>query len=139
MNRLVNLPGRINKIGDSPAIGRSAPPVGCVLHLSGLPGGGNKIYDRSPYGNIGTITGAVWKRLPSGLWYLDYDGSDDKVVIANESNFDFTDTITIIMWVKPGTQTTAYAAIISKELLIIIVVVIANDQKYLYFTSQSNN
>ena len=61
------------------AIGLSAPPIGCVLDLVGLPGGGNKIYDRSPYGNHGLITGAVWKRLPSGLWYLEFDGSDDRV------------------------------------------------------------
>jgi len=79
MNWSVNLPGWMNKIGHSPAIGLSTPPIGCVLYLPGVPGGGNKIYDRSPYGNIGTITGAVWKRLPSGLWYLDFDGSDDYV------------------------------------------------------------
>ncbi len=61
------------------AIGLSTPPIGCVLDLPGLPGAGNKIYDRSPYGNHGTITGAVWKRLPSGLWVLNFDGSDDRV------------------------------------------------------------
>lgn len=56
------------------------PPEGdCVLSLSGLPGGSGKIYDRSPYGNIGTITGATWKRLPSGLWVLSFDGVDDYV------------------------------------------------------------
>ncbi len=57
----------------------SPPELGCVLCLPGLPGGGTKLYDRSPYGNTGTITGATWKRLPSGLWYLDFDGVDDNV------------------------------------------------------------
>ena len=46
------------------------PALGTVLFLSGLPGSGNRIYDRSPYGRLGVITGATWKRLPSGLWYL---------------------------------------------------------------------
>jgi len=55
------------------------PEIGCVLSLTGLPGGGSKIYDRSPYGNIGTIIGATWKRLPSGLWCLSFDGTDDYV------------------------------------------------------------
>ena len=55
------------------------PELGSVLYLTGLPCGGSKIYDRSPYGNHGTITGATWKRLPSGLWYLDLDALDDYV------------------------------------------------------------
>ncbi len=55
------------------------PPLGTVLSLTGLPGGGNKVYDSSPYGNNGTITGATWKRLPSGLWCLYFDGNDDFV------------------------------------------------------------
>jgi len=36
----------------------SPPELGCVHYLPGLPGGGSKIHDRSPCGNIGTITGA---------------------------------------------------------------------------------
>ena len=40
------------------------PQLGCVLSLTGLPGGGNKTYDRSPYGNIGTIIGATWMSCP---------------------------------------------------------------------------
>lgn len=58
------------------------PEPGCVLALIGLPGGGNKIYDRSPYANIGTITGATWVRLPSGLWCLSFDGGDDWIGIT---------------------------------------------------------
>ncbi len=58
------------------------PEPGCVLALIGLPGGGNKIYDRSSYANIGTITGATWVRLPSGLWCLSFDGGDDWISIT---------------------------------------------------------
>lgn len=37
------------------------------------------IFDRSRYNNHGTITGATWTRLPSGLWGLSFD-ADDYVV-----------------------------------------------------------
>jgi len=80
------------------------PMLGCVLFLSGLPGSGSKIYDRSPYGNIGTITGATWKRLPSGLWYLYFDGTDDYVTITFPSAISFGD-LTIEIWVYPSTPT----------------------------------
>jgi len=74
------------------------PPIlGCVLFLSGLPGSSSKIYDRSPYGNHGTITGATWKRLPSGLWYLDYDGTDDYVNCGDDTSL-LADILTIETW-----------------------------------------
>ena len=63
----------------------SPPQIGTVLYMPGLPGAGSRIYDRSPYGNNGTITGATWKRRPSGLWGLSFDGVDDRVTIANPS------------------------------------------------------
>ncbi len=84
------------------ANGLSIPPIGCGLHLLGLPGGGNKIYDRSPYGNIGTITGATWVRLPSGLWCLSFDGGgagDDKVNLGSDASL-FPDDGTWLIWAK---------------------------------------
>ena len=60
-----------------------APPaLGTNLALTGLPGGSSKIHDRSPYGNHGTIIGATWKMLPSGLWVLSFDGGDDSIDIS---------------------------------------------------------
>ena len=35
--------------------------------------GAATLYDMSRYHSDGAITGAVWVRLPSGLWVLDYD------------------------------------------------------------------
>lgn len=75
------------------------PPLGCVLCLPGLPGGGSRIHDRSPYGNHGTITGATWKRLPSGLWYLDFDGTDDYINCGTNSSL-FPDICTIKAWYR---------------------------------------
>ena len=47
------------------------------------------IRDRSGEGNDGTITGATWTRLDSGLWYQSFDG-DDYVDCGNNSVLNFT-------------------------------------------------
>ncbi len=99
---------KIGTIYQKPAhtIGLSTPPIGCVLDLAGLPGGGNKMYDRSPYGNIGTITGAAWVRTPGGLWCLDFDGADDYVTIPDDPSLDITTTLTALVWVNTSDVST---------------------------------
>jgi len=78
----------------------SPPQLGCVLYLAGLPGGGGRIYDRSPYGNHGTITGATWERLPSGLWYQAMDG-DDRVTITDHASLAVgTGDFTAKVWMR---------------------------------------
>jgi len=74
------------------------PELDCVLYLPGLPGGGNKIYDRSPYGNQGSITGATWVRLPSGLWCLKFDGQDDYVNCGSVITPTLTSPFTLEVW-----------------------------------------
>ncbi len=90
------------------------PESGCVLSLTGLPGGGSKTYDRSPYGNVGTITGATWKRLPSGLWHLSFDGSDDYVDCGNHDSLDITQGITVALWTRADVTPVNYPKILSK-------------------------
>lgn len=75
------------------------PELGCVLSLSELPGGSGKVYDRSPYGNIGSITGASWVRLPSGLWCLSFDGSDDWIDFGTPASL-FTSDGTFMIWIN---------------------------------------
>jgi len=75
-----------------------SPELGCVLYVPGLPGGSNKLYDRSPYCNIGTIIGATWKRSLSGLWTLYFDHQDDYVNCANDSSLNITTAGTWIVW-----------------------------------------
>lgn len=77
-----------------------ASEPGCVLYLPALPGGGNKIYDRSPYGNNVNIVGATWKVLSSGLWYLYFDGTDDYLCPGDSIQYDITDKITLGAWVN---------------------------------------
>jgi hypothetical protein len=75
------------------------PPPDCILYLPGLPGGGAVIQDRSSWGNHGSITGAVWKKLPGGLWCLDFDGVDDGVIITNRGSLDFGyDSFSLRLW-----------------------------------------
>ncbi len=75
------------------------PPANCVLHLTGYPPGGATITDFSGQGNHGTITGATWVRLPSGLWVLSFDG-DDYVGCGNAVNLQITNNLGIEVWFK---------------------------------------
>ena len=89
-----------------------APPaLGTVLSLTGLPGGSNKIHDRSPYGNHGTTTGATWKRLASGLWCLSFDGTDDRADCGKGSSFDLGDMLTIKVWIWVDSTGSGYRSV----------------------------
>lgn len=50
--------------------------------------------------NNGTIAGAVWTRLPSGLWVLDFDGTDDYVSCANAASLNLAPTCYMGAWIK---------------------------------------
>jgi hypothetical protein len=63
----------------------------------------NKIYafDRSRYHNDGTISGAVWKQQPNGLWALVFDGVDDNIQTPAMSGMNVgTGNISSIIWLK---------------------------------------
>jgi len=76
------------------------PPANCVLYLTGYPPSGSTIVDHSGQGNNGTITGATWKRLGSGLWCLDFDGTDGDVQCTNHASLQST-SFTVRCWIKP--------------------------------------
>lgn len=83
---------------------RAGQERNCVLKLGyDARVGGSTIYDRSGQGNNGTITGATWVRLPSGLWMLNFDG-DDRVKVAN-SCFP-QQPLSASLWVYPTSVTT---------------------------------
>jgi len=60
--------------------------------------GGDHLHDFSPYGNHGTINGAVWKDGSYG-WSLDFDGVDDYVEYPKDTVTDETN-ITVSAWFK---------------------------------------
>ena len=63
------------------------------------PGSKLKIFDRSGKGNHGTITGAAWVRLPSGLWALDFNGTSGLITIAHTASLNFT-AMSYMCWVN---------------------------------------
>lgn len=86
-----------------------APPLYC-------PSSKSKVYDRSPYRNIGTITGAIYERLWTGLWVLRLDGSDDYIDCGNKSVYNLSSSgATFEWWFKcDATLGDNYARILSR-------------------------
>lgn len=125
--------------------GYDYPPAdpSCVLYFPGLPGQGSKIWDRSKEGNDGTITGAIWIRLPSGLWCLSFDGSDDRVDTALDifSEADFASGLTLEVWVKPAALPTTHDIhILSIEARIALIIQITTNKLALQiYDGASNN
>lgn len=76
------------------------PDANTVLWLPGQDDAySSTIRDRSGFGNNGTITGATWARTDKGLWYLDFDGSDDLVNCGVDASLHVA-AITVLFWVK---------------------------------------
>ncbi len=81
-----------------------APPeLDSVLYLPGVPGFGSTIFDFSGSGNDGSITGALWKQLPTSLPYLDFDGAGDIVTIpaASSINMFGKTVLSASAWIYP--------------------------------------
>lgn len=81
---------------------RFPPPYsGSVLYFPGFPYTGSTIKDFSGSSNDGSITGATWVRLPSGLWYLSFDGND-LVAMPDNASLQLTGDFTVEAWAKRG-------------------------------------
>lgn len=93
------------------------PPLGLVLFYPGLPGGGSKLYDKSPYGNNGSIVGATWVKSPLGLWCLSFDGTDDYVNCGNPDSirYGIGDSFTMEAWVYLNSLGSSSRQIMSKR------------------------
>lgn len=77
-------------------------------------GNGMVAYDSSPYGNTGTlVNGPTWT---SGMYggAIRLDGNNDYVNMGYNS-FNFSNELTISLWINPGSVQKAYADIISKH------------------------
>ena len=86
---------------------RRVPP-NCVLYYPSLVGGGTIINDYSGSANNGTISGATWTRLSSGLWTLSFDGADDYVTPDPGSSLTDVNTFTWSCWVNPDNLTSSH-------------------------------
>ena len=81
----------------------------CVLYLpltrnlrAGVNDDDTTVYDRSNFGNHGTIYGAVWQTLPSGKSALSFDGVDDYVEVADSPSLrvETNNQLTVMVWAK---------------------------------------
>lgn len=95
------------------------PDSNCKLLLPGADqlNYGATIQDRSGNGNNGTITGATWTKMPSGLWGLSFDG-DDFVNCGNNASLQITNNLSFLAWIKtPAIFTTGAGAFATLELI----------------------
>ncbi|KKN00329.1 hypothetical protein LCGC14_1138840 [marine sediment metagenome] len=76
------------------------PGKDTVLYLLGPPGSGTTIKDYSANENDGTITGATWKTLESGLWYPSLNGTTDYINCGNDVSIQdiFAGGGTLMWW-----------------------------------------
>ena len=95
-----------------------APPeTGSVLYLPGYPGFGSTTFDFSGQGNNGVITGAIWKQMPTGLWYLDFDGINNNVNIGVDIfvDADFSGGASMMVWANINTVDAADQMLLQVE------------------------
>lgn len=72
--------------------------TGLVLDVINQRGGPSPstvtLYDRSRFANNGTFPGAgadpSWAQLPTGLWYLNFDGINDYIALGNPGSLNLT-------------------------------------------------
>lgn len=87
---------------DKAQLTEGIPESYLALWCPGLQGLGTKLLDRSTNANHTTITGATWKRLPRGLYVLDFNGTTDLVNFGSPSYYDaITGNCTFEAWVNP--------------------------------------
>jgi len=78
----------------------------------------NTALDRSGQGNNGTLTNGPTRKVGRIGQGLEFDGSNDYVDIANESNFDFerTQPFSYSLWTKPKAGDTSISLALGKIL-----------------------
>ncbi len=96
-----------------------------VLHLTFDEGYGDTAFDSSIFGNNGTLNagGSGDNDTTAKMWDLngkfgramEFDGVNDRVVVAHDTAFDITSDITLSAWVKRDTINGTYDSIIGKH------------------------
>ncbi len=67
--------------------------------------------DETRYGNNGTIAGATWERLPSGLWVNSFI-TNDTITVADASVFQGTGDFSLEFWVYVTNFATNFMGVI---------------------------
>ncbi len=128
MSQIVTINGTVNDLDVSPSLKVGSPPLwrtpeilnsrmvhgvtingydyppapsGSVLYLPGLPGYGDTIWDQTGNGHHGAITSATWRRLPSGVPVLSFDGGANLVNCGRGAPLDNMPAVTMEAWANP--------------------------------------
>jgi hypothetical protein len=98
-----------------PYMPKYVPGADRVLYLEGQQDAkSGVIKDKSGFGNHGTITGATWVRLSSGLWVLNFDGIDDTVNCGSRVSLNILSSFTLLAWIKKPAHQNTWITILSK-------------------------
>jgi RHS repeat-associated protein len=94
--------------------GGGGAPTGLVAAYGFDEGSGTSVSDSSGNSNGGTISGASWTTSGKFDKALDFDGTNDKVAVADANSLDLTNGMTLSAWVKPDTLG-GYRTVMMKE------------------------
>ena len=100
----------------SVTVDNSVPaPAGLVAAFGFDEAAGGTVVDRSPNGNVGTISGAT--RALAGRFggALSFDGVNDWVSVADSASLDLTTGMTLEAWVRPSAAGAPWRTVLIKE------------------------
>ena len=86
---------------------------GCVLHLPMDEGFGDTCYDRSGYGNHGTIKGATWEWDQRFGPVLRFDGIDDYVEVQDDPSLRGMRYLTVCVWFRTADASDMYQRVVN--------------------------
>jgi glucose/arabinose dehydrogenase/PKD repeat protein len=91
------------------------PPTGLVAAWSFDAGAGPTAADATGKGHTGTISGATWSATGKNGGALSFDGVNDWVTVADASDLDLTNGMTLSAWVNPTASGSDWRTILLKE------------------------
>lgn len=100
--------------GGSGGGGGGGVPTGLVAAYGFDEGSGSSVADSSGHSNAGTVSGASWSTSGKFGKALDFDGTNDKVSVADSNSLDLTNGMTVSAWVKPDALG-GYRTVLMKE------------------------
>jgi hypothetical protein len=103
-----------NRVSELEGISDNVASEGLVLWLPMDEGQGSVVVeDKSEFGNDGTIVGATWVSI-NGTYALSFDGTDDQIVIPDDSSLKPTEAITVVVWANIHTTSEKSCGLVSK-------------------------
>lgn len=97
-----------------------------------------RLFDRSRWGHHGTITGATWIRLPSGLWVLNFAGGTNKVATTTAGWADLSTANSFAVWIQVHSNPPSYASNIFSKAKIARGLLWSQAASTLYFGADTN-